>query len=94
MAKPKVIKKTIIDFINVWNKNFPIDFWWRKKYDIAFGSPEHRQMSFFDMLIDFEEQKLISISNFKSPEKENKDFISDEEFDNIDLDDIDDLIVK
>lgn len=47
------------DFVIDWNTNFPIDRWWRKKYKIAFNSPEHREVSFLDMRIEWEEDILF-----------------------------------
>lgn len=35
--------------------SFPIDYWWRKKYNVPFGSKAHREMNFIDMTIEFEE---------------------------------------
>lgn len=77
-------------FIVHWNNNFPIDFLWRKKYGVAFGSPEHRQMSFLDMLFDFEEEKMMKEmvnkhSKLNVFESNPKFGLSDEEFDDIDI---------
>lgn len=46
-------------FIIRWNDLYPIDFVWRKKYNIPFGSAEHRAVDFIDMLIDFEEAEMV-----------------------------------
>lgn len=46
-------------FILQWNKQYPIDFWWRKKYNVPFGSKKHLEMNHLDMLIDYEEEKLF-----------------------------------
>jgi len=46
-------------FITKWNINFPIDRWWRRKHDVAFNSPTHREVSFLDMRIEWEEDKLF-----------------------------------
>lgn len=56
----------IRDFIVRWNNNFPIDLWWRKKYSVPFGSEQHRNMSFIDMKIEFEEDKMLKREVFKS----------------------------
>lgn len=45
-------------FILNWNNRYPIDHWWRQKYEVAFNSSEHRVSSFIDQLIDYEEDKL------------------------------------
>jgi len=47
------------DYVIEWDSRFPIDRWWRKKYNIAFNSPRHRESSFLDQLIEFEEDKLF-----------------------------------
>ena len=58
----------ITDFITKWNINFPIDRWWRRKHDVAFNSPVHREVSFLDMRVEWEEDKL-----FEKMHKEDKD---------------------
>lgn len=73
------VKKFIID----WNNKFPIDFWWRKKYNIPFGSKAHREANFIDMLIEFEELKIM-VDNVDKNEFEEEDDIekmSQEEID-------------
>ena len=70
-----------LSFIKKWNYLYPIDIWWRKKYNVPFGSIKHREMSFIDMFIEFEEDnffKELSIS------------IEQNKIDN-DIKDIDDL---
>jgi len=49
------IQKFIID----WNRKYPIDRYIRKKYNILFGSPEHRALNFIDMSIEFKEDIII-----------------------------------
>lgn len=74
-----------------WNNNFPLDYWWRKKYKIPFGSPDHKRMSFVDMYRDFLEDKMMLELNqpeesadlneiTKVPQKE-----LDDDFDNLDI---------
>jgi len=43
-----------------WNSNFPIDRWWRKKHGIPFGSQRHREISFFEQLFEYKEDKLFN----------------------------------
>ena len=45
-------------FLINWHK-FTFDYWWRKKYNIAFGSPQHREMNFIDMFIEYKEEVLF-----------------------------------
>lgn len=77
-------------FIIKWNNTYPVDFLWRKKYGVAFGSPEHRQMSFLDMLFDLEEDKMMKeIYDRNNKDNDESEDISkgltDEEFDNVDI---------
>lgn len=55
----KTLKSSVDDFLFDWHQ-FPIDYWWRKRYHVSFGSPEHRAMNFIDMLIEFEEEVEIN----------------------------------
>jgi hypothetical protein len=52
------LQDNLKSFIIKWNKKFPIDHWWRKKYNVPFGSKAHREMSLIDMMIDFEEDSM------------------------------------
>lgn len=58
MAKRKKnkLKREVHNFIINWNQKWPIDFWWRKKYKIAFGSEEHRQANFIQMYYEYYEE--------------------------------------
>ena len=56
-------------FIFRWH-DFPFDYWWRKKYHIAFGSSAHREMSFIDMYIEWREDMIVSRSLEKLQEHE------------------------
>lgn len=42
-----------------WNTRFPLDRWWRKKYNITFNSPVHRESCFLDQLFEWEEEQLF-----------------------------------
>lgn len=46
-------------FVIEWNNKYPLDHWWRKKYNVPFGSTQHKEMTFLDMLIDFEEDRMF-----------------------------------
>jgi hypothetical protein len=46
-------------FILEWNRRYPFDRYIRKKYNILFGSSEHRAMNFVDMAIEFKEDIII-----------------------------------
>jgi len=47
------------NFIIDWNIRFPIDRKWRKKFNLAFNSRDHRESNFLDQLIDIEEDNLF-----------------------------------
>lgn len=40
--------------INFWHQ-FPFEWWWRKRYDVPFGSEQHRSMSLIDMYFEYVE---------------------------------------
>lgn len=52
------IKDDVNRFIFNWHE-FPFDYWWRKKYNIPFGSQAHREMNFIDMYIEHQEELLL-----------------------------------
>lgn len=91
------LRNNVRRFILDWNRKFPIDLWWRMKYNIPFGSPKHREISFIDQLIDYEESKLLQEtkndhknSNISGGEHYEEKFgiakeKIDEEFENLDL---------
>ena len=54
----RTIKDDIIHFIFRWHE-FPLDYWWRKKYNIPFGSLKHREMNFIDIFIEYQEGVLL-----------------------------------
>lgn len=62
----------IQEFIERWNRQIPIDKWYRKKYKIPFNSPTHRAVCLADMFAEFWEfiNEKIKKSNNKINEKE------------------------
>jgi len=52
-------QKKIRDFIEKWDSEHPVDFWYRRKFRIPFGSPEHLATSFIDQQIWHEEQEMV-----------------------------------
>lgn len=101
--KPKNnIKDEIKRFIFNWHE-FPFDYWWRKRYNIPFGSPTHREMNFIDMYIEYQEDLLLNeiieqddieedidlgINNGREVVKLSKQEI-DDDYDNLDLSNFD-----
>ena len=53
--KPLSLKQHVRNFLIDWHQ-FPVDFWWRKRYNVPFGSKQHCEMSFIDMTIEYIEQ--------------------------------------
>lgn len=80
------IRRNVVD----WNNKFPIDYWWRKKNSISYGSPEHKRMNFLDMLFEYEEEKLMQELDEKNRPEEEVKFEQeqaeiDDQFDNLDI---------
>lgn len=86
-------RRQINNFLSHWHRNF-IDVWWRRKYKIPFGSKQHREMNFIDMLIEFQEEieinKQIYSNNVKAEIDEDYGNLTqeeiDEDYENLDLD--------
>ncbi len=47
------IKSSTID----WNNRFPLDRWWRKKYNVSYLSEEHRKSTFFNQYFEYLEDE-------------------------------------
>lgn len=47
------------EFMIQWNLKFPIDRWYREKYKIPFMSQQHRESSFLNMRLEWEEDQLF-----------------------------------
>lgn len=60
------------DFIIQWDNTWRYDYWYRSKYNIAFNSPEHRELSPIDMKIQFEEDRVFNKENLKYKEDQEK----------------------
>lgn len=71
------LKNRVSAFVIEWTK-FPIDLWWRKKYNIPFGSKAHREMNFIDMAIDYQETLFWNKAVNENPI--NKEFQEEEDF--------------
>lgn len=84
-------------FIFDWHR-FIIDYWWRQRYNVPFGSPQHRSMNFIDMAIEYEENKIIREYRNKDEREDDENLgivdtneikVSneqiDEDYDNLDL---------
>lgn len=81
------LKNEIRNFILNWNNKYPIDLWWRKKHNIPFGSKIHKDISFLEMFIEYEEDFIMNepqILEERKKVKETKE--NNEEFDNFNID--------
>lgn len=45
--------------IVVWSNKFPLDRWWRLKYNIPYNSFEHREISQVDIFFEWYEEQLF-----------------------------------
>lgn len=70
------LRQDVDNFVFDWHK-FPLDYWWRKKYNIPFGSQQHRDMNFIDMLIEYREDIVVNKYHSeyirKQEEQDNRD---------------------
>ena len=83
------LKKRLENEIIAWNNRFPLDYWWRKKYRIPFGSKQHREMSHIDMYKEYLEDKMMR-EKAEQMEAEEKGMTMtskevDDAFENLDL---------
>ena len=89
------LRKSVDDFVNRWHSGFILDYWWRRKHNVAFGSPEHRRMNFIDMYIEYREDEKIrrlheqeyQIDDVSGVEVSQKEI--DEDYENLDLKEFD-----
>ena len=59
-----------------WNARYPIDFWWRRRHKVAFGSSQHLSISHWEMMIEFREEQLIRKWKQEAEERElDKDLV-------------------
>lgn len=47
------------DVLILWNNKFRYDYWYRKKYNIAFNSEEHRAINPIDVKMNYVEENLM-----------------------------------
>lgn len=86
----------IRDFVFSWHNIF-VDYWWRKKYSVPFGSSKHREMSLIDMSIEYIEDYEIrrAMERSRGIEEYDEDVGErmseheiDSEYDDLDIDDL------
>lgn len=52
-------KNPFNSFIISWNNSFPLDKWFRKKYNLAFNSEAHRAANPIDIFFEWREEQLF-----------------------------------
>ena len=81
--KANALRTEVSNFLTRWHNDFILDYWWRKKPDIAFGSAAHREMNFIDMFIEYQEEVIIKRAQLKEQRKEEEDWLGKERFENM-----------
>lgn len=81
--KANALRTEVNNFLTRWHNDFILDYWWRKKHDIAFGSAAHREMNFIDMFIEYQEEVIIKRAQLKEQRKEEEDWLGKERFENM-----------
>lgn len=49
----------IRSFVTRWNNLFPIDLWYRRRYNIPFNSEKHREVCQIDVYFEWIEYRLL-----------------------------------
>lgn len=62
------LENDVEEYISSWHR-FAVDYWWRKKYNIPFNSPQHRQANFIDMLFEFREELVLQRQQNKTEQE-------------------------
>lgn len=85
LKNPKVstLRTEVSNFLTQWHNDFILDYWWRKKHNVAFGSTAHREMNFIDMFIEYQEDIIIKRARLKNQRKEEEDWLGKERMENI-----------
>lgn len=81
--KANVLRTEVSNFLTRWHNDFILDYWWRKKHDVAFGSAAHREMNFIDMFIEYQEEVIIKRAQLKERRKEEEDWLGKERLENM-----------
>lgn len=81
--KVNALRTEISNFLTEWHNDFILDYWWRKKHGIAFGSAAHREINFIDMLIEYQEEVIIKCAQLKAQRKEEEDWLGKERLENM-----------
>lgn len=63
------LEKFVID----WNNKFPLDRWYRKKYNLRFNSSQHRGTNLVDIYFEFIEDRLYKEAETKTSVEKQKE---------------------
>lgn len=78
-----------MNFLIQWNRLL-LDYWWRKKYKVPFGSSLHREINLLDVLYEYNEEitikKLLNKIDESNEANGQPQFEIDEDYDSINLD--------
>lgn len=105
MSLFKKESKTLETLILNWNSRFPFDRQWRKKYNVPFGSQQHLDTDFINMKFDLaedavferfkkeflEDSKREKGELFKASHLDENGEVTDEAFDALDLNEINNM---
>ena len=81
--KANALRTEVSNFLTRWHNDFILDYWWRKKHDVAFGSAAHREMNFIDMFIEYQEEVIIKRAQLNEQRKEEEDWLGKERLENM-----------
>lgn len=81
--KANALRTEVSNFLTRWHNDFILDYWWRKKHDVAFGSVAHREMNFIDMFIEYQEEVIIKRAQLNEQRKEEEDWLGKERLENM-----------
>lgn len=81
--KANALRTEVNNFLTRWHNDFILDYWWRKKHDVAFGSAAHREMNFIDMFIEYQEEVIIKRAQLNEQRKEEEDWLGKERLENM-----------
>lgn len=67
---------TLTEFTLKWSNTWRFDYWWRKKYNIPFGSEAHRNISQIDIKMEYIENHyaLKQIDKHQNDEERLKEY--------------------
>lgn len=74
---PEFVERAEMEMVN-WNTKFPLDLFWRRKFNVPFGSKQHREITAIEQLHDYLEERMLKIAD-KAEARENEVIEYDEQ---------------